>query len=121
MPELRRIHSDAFSYYDRLQKVERYVEERCGEQLSLRVVARVAGLEAKYFSTWFHAKTGIRFKDWLTQVRITRALQLMARRDETITYIAFAVGFQDLRTFERACKRCTGMTPLACKMAIRPC
>lgn len=121
MFDLRRVHFAAFSYYDRLGKVEQYVRERSGEPLSLGEAARVAGLEEKYFSTYFHTKTGVRFKEWLTHVRIARAKEIMTRRDETITRLAFNVGFQDLRTFERAFKRHTGMTPLAFKRMIRPC
>jgi two-component system, response regulator YesN len=121
MFDFRRIHAAAFSYYSRLEKVERYVKEHCGEPVSLREIARVAGLEEKYFSTWFHAKTGVRFKEWLTHVRIMQATELLTRRDETITRVAFNVGFQDLRTFERAFKKHTGMTPRAFKKAISPC
>ena len=38
----------------------------------------------------------------------------------TITDIAFAVGFQDLRTFERSFKKSTARTPRSFKASVRP-
>lgn len=110
----------AFSYYEQLRKVKQYFDQHQDESLSLRKAASIAGLEEKYFSAFFHAKTGLCFKDWLACVRVARAIELMRAHDQTITFIAFAVGFQDLRTFERAFKRCTGVTPLAFKSSVRP-
>ena len=53
----------AFTYYRRLGRVREYLEEHISEQLSLEEAARVAGLEKKYFSTFFHEKTGVRYRD----------------------------------------------------------
>lgn len=115
-----RVNLLAFSYYDQLRRVKQYVDQNQAESLPLGKAARIAGLEEKYFSAFFRAKTGVCFKDWLAYVRVARAIELMRARDQTITCIAFAVGFQDLRTFERAFKRCTGVTPVAFKSSIRP-
>lgn len=120
MFDSRRINVVAFSYYDRLRKIEQYVNERYADKVSLETAARVAGLEEKYFSAFFHSKTGVCFKDWLAYIRVTRAMEMMKARDHSITTVAFTVGFQDLRTFERAFKRCTGLTPQAFKKTVRP-
>ena len=111
----------AFSYYPRLKRLKDHVDRHYAEEMSLAVAARITGLEKKYFSTFFHEKTGVCFKDWLAQVRIDRALEMLRAQDVSITRTAFAVGFQDLRTFERTFKRCTGMTPSAYKRKARPC
>ena len=44
----------------------------------------------------------------------------MRSQDHSITEIAYAVGFRDLRTFERAFKRHTGQTPLSFKKSVAP-
>ena len=62
----------------------------------------------------------MRFCDWLAYVRITQAIALMERRNYSITRLGFRVGFNDLRTFERAFKRCTDHTPAAFKKRLRP-
>ena len=88
--------------------------------LSLEIAAEVAGLEKTYFSTFFHQKTGICFRDWLSSVRVMRAMEIMTTEDLPITDVAFTVGFQDLRTFERAVEKHTGLTPRAVKDWLRP-
>ena len=114
------IHVQAFSYYPRLQKLKDYVEQHLSEKIPLATAAEIAGLEEKYFSAFFHAKTGVCFKTWITHMRVSHAIELMRSRNQPITHIAFAVGFHDLRTFQRAFKKCTGVTPRAFKRSVRP-
>ena len=110
----------ALNYYPRLAKVKRYVEAHFSEPLDLEQVARIAGLEKTYFSTYFHQKTGVCFHDWLNSIRVNEAVNLMSHHDLSITEVAMAVGFQELRTFERAVRKHTGYTPQAIKNKLRP-
>ena len=114
-------HEAAFTYYPRLKKLKNHVDQHFADKISLSVAAEVTGMERKYFSAFFREKTGVCFKDWVAQVRIGRALDMLRAQDVSITCTAFSVGFQDLRTFERTFKRCTGMTPSAYKRKVRPC
>lgn len=115
------INHAAFSYYDRLGRVKRYVERHYrDEDLSLAKLASVAGLERRYFSSFFHDKTGVRLMDWITRLRIREAIEMMKVHNYSISRIGSSVGYQDLRTFERAFKRCTNQTPSAFKKTIRP-
>jgi len=54
---------------------------------------------------------GIGFKEWTNRVRVAIAIQMIAKENHSLTDVAFAVGFQDFRTFERAFKKRTGLTP----------
>lgn len=113
-------YSGAFEYYARLRKVKEHVESHISEDIPLREAARIAGIEEKYFSAFFHRKTGLCFKDWIAGVRVRRATEMMRARNYSITDVSMAVGFRDLRTFERAFKRRTGTTPQAFKSSVRP-
>jgi AraC-like DNA-binding protein len=115
-----KLNQTAFSYYPGLRKVEQYVHNNQCESISLRKAAQLAGLEEKYFSAYFRAKTGVCFKDWLTHLRVTLAVDLIRDHNESITNIAFSVGFRDLRTFERVFKKHMGLTPQAFKLSARP-
>ena len=112
--------SRIFSYYLPLQRVREYVERNLSEPIPLRAAARAAGLEEKYFSAFFHRKTGVCFRDWLAARRVEQAIETLKRHDDTITSVAASVGFQDLRTFERAFKRFTGLTPREFKRSVAP-
>ncbi len=116
----RNIREAAFSYYDRLARLKRYVDEHYCEPISVTKGARIAALEVKYFSKFFHEKVGVYFREWLNHVRVARAMELMRTRNHTITDIAFAVGFRDLRTFERSFKKSTTRTPRSFKSSVRP-
>ena len=110
----------AFAYYPRLRRVQEHLDCHLSEKISLKTASGIAGLEEKYFSAFFHAKTGVSFTDWMTRVRIDRAMEMMRTREYTITNVALTVGYQHLRTFERAFKRCAGITPRAFKRMARP-
>jgi two-component system response regulator YesN len=120
MRRLKLGNERAFEYYYRLRQIKQFAEEHYKEQIPLKRAARIAGLEEKYFSTFFQKKVGVGFKHWLTQLRIARAMELIKTEDYTISEIAQAVGFTDLRTFERSFKTFIKLTPRDFKNSVRP-
>ncbi len=110
----------AFDYYPRLKRLREYVEQSYSEPISLKKAAGIAGLESSYFSTYFRAKVGITFTRWLRQVRVEKAMELMKAGDFSISEVAEAVGFGDLRAFERAFKKHTRRTPREFKKSVAP-
>ena len=111
---------EAFRYYSRLRRVQEHLEANISESLSLTQAAAIAGLNPKYFSGFFRDKVGVRYTQWVHSVRVERAMRLLEARNFSITYLAFCVGYRDLRTFERALKRRTSITPQAYKRRVRP-
>lgn len=114
------MNQDVFHYYARLQKVKHFVEENYSEEISLDRAAGIACMERTSFSRFFSTKVGVSFTQWLTKFRITKARDLMKRSNYSISEITHAVGFSDLRTFERAFKKLTDLTPMQFKKTIRP-
>lgn len=101
----------AFEYYRPLMRIKKFIDINYGEEISLNQAARVAAMERCYFSTFFRRKVGINFRDWLRLIRIQKAMAMFAQEDYSISEVAFAVGFADLSTFERAFKKVTKLTP----------
>lgn len=118
--DLEGINWRAFEYYPALGKVKEYTELHYSNGTSLEVAAKVAGMESTYFSSFFRQKVGVRFVDWMRYLRISRAMALFATRHYQVTEVAFEVGFHDLRTFERAFRRITNMTPREFRKMCRP-
>ncbi|HLX07500.1 MAG TPA: AraC family transcriptional regulator [Thermoanaerobaculia bacterium] len=110
----------SFEYYPPLDRIKRYTEEHYPEEIPLPCAAEVAGMEATYFSAFFRKKVGIRYTDWLSCLRISHAIRMIESRDQPIAEVAMAVGFSDLRTFQRAFKRITSMTAREYKEKVRP-
>ena len=114
------IAQEILQYYPRIRRVDEYVREHLSEPLTLVVVAEVSCLEPKYFSAYFRQKTGILFNRWLAMLRVNQACSLLRGQDRSIREVATAVGFKDIRTFERTFKRLRGMTPREFQALVRP-
>lgn len=114
------INHEAFTYYQRLRLLKKYIEGHPDEPISLGKAARITATEKTYFSSFFRRKVGITFTDWIRRFRVARAMKIMKDRDSSITEIAYEVGFSDLRTFERAFKRLTRKTPREYRRAVQP-
>lgn len=117
---VERFNQGAFAYYDRLTPVLQFVTAHLATPISLEDAAKLAGLERKYFSAFFHSKVGTTFTDWIRILRVRRSMELMRAHDHSIPRIAFAAGFGDVRTFERAFKRYVGVSPTAYRSSVRP-
>jgi AraC-like DNA-binding protein len=118
--ELQECNDEVFEYYPRLKRVRDFVIERFDETISLAQAADVAAMERTYFSSFFHEKVGVTFRDWLQYLRISRAMKIISQQDHSITEVAFAVGFNELSTFQKAFKRWTSLTPRDFKRLARP-
>jgi len=98
-------------YYPKLRRLHQWVLRDTSTPLNLGDAASIAGLNKTYFSTYFRSRVGIGFPEWTTCLRVVRAMTILSASSASITDTAFLVGFQDLRTFQRAFKKYTGVTP----------
>jgi two-component system response regulator YesN len=114
------INAKAFDYYPTLNKIRRYFEKNYTQSISLEDAAKIVGLEAKHFGKFFQHKVGIGFKKWTTMFRVRMAIEAIRKEHQPLTDIAFAVGFRDFRTFERAFKKETGVTPREFRRTVMP-
>ena len=116
----RAINWRSFEYYPPLDRIKSYAEEHYQEEIPLPCAAAVAGMGVTYFSAFFRKKVGICYTDWLCRLRIAHAIRRISSRDQPIAEVALTVGFNDLRTFQRAFKRITHMTAREFKQQVRP-
>ena len=106
--------------HDPLERLRQYVDERYAEHISLSDAAQISGLQMSSFCSFFRTAVGINFTDWLRQVRISKAIELMKTSDLSITEIAHEVGYAKMITFEREFKNCTLATLKEFKKSLRP-
>lgn len=99
-------------FHLRLRRVWQYLEQSNNEHINLATGAEVACMEKTAFSRFFRRATGVSFHDFVLSWRLQRAVHLMADSDQSITEIAFEVGFQNLATFERSFRRFFACCPL---------
>jgi two-component system response regulator YesN len=88
-----------------------YIRGHFQETLSLEKVASIVYLNSVYFSQLFKQKTGIGYKDYVTQLRMERAKELLANRNLRVTDVAKLVGYDDLRHFTQVFRKKYKLTP----------
>jgi len=118
--QLKDLNREAFNYYRPLGRVQEFVDEHYSEEISLEKAASQAAMEKTYFSFFFRKKVGVTFSSWLQYLRVAKAMSMMEQMDYSITEVAFAVGFQELSTFQKAFKKWTHLTPREFKKLARP-
>jgi two-component system response regulator YesN len=100
------------SYRSFVLLAQSYIDNHYREaDLSLDGVASEVQISPGYLSRLLKQETGFTFVDYLTRVRITRAIQLMADPSAKIYEVAEMVGYQSQHYFSRAFKRVFGRPP----------
>ncbi len=90
-----------------------YIDAHYAEpELSLEEVAAEVEISPGYLSRLLKQETGFSFIDYLTRVRITKAVQIMNDPAMKVYEVAEAVGYQSQHYFSRAFKRVFGRSPV---------
>jgi AraC-like DNA-binding protein len=103
-----------------LAEVFRFVEDRFGEPISLKDVARAVGLSAGHLTTVVRRKTGRTVLEWIVERRLAQARRLLVETDLSVEEVGHRVGYNDPVYFLRSFKRAHGTTPLGWRRAGRP-
>ncbi|MFE5320741.1 helix-turn-helix domain-containing protein [Paenibacillus sp. NPDC056579] len=107
-------NAEALSESDflRLNRILRYMNESYKQSISLRDFAKEEFLNVYYLSHFFKRKVGITFSECLNQIRIQKAVELlMSDKSASMMDVALAVGFPNVKSFNRTFKIKYKMTP----------
>ena len=98
---------------ERLRRVFKLLAERFTEPLSLAEAAAEARMSSTVFREFFKHTTGHTFGDYVREMRLVRAAQLLRDSDGSVADIAAAAGFCDQSYLHRCFTRRHHCTPLA--------
>jgi len=90
---------------------KKYIDEHMAEKITAEEVATYVNLSVAYFTVYFKSKAGINFRDYLLNTKIAYAKRLLLHSKLSLSEIGSAVGYNDYRSFYRAFKNNTGITP----------
>lgn len=94
------------------KKVSDYIREHYSENdLSIKKIADVVYLTPTYLSNLYKKQTGITVGQYLTEVRMECAVQLLKDPKWKLYQIAAMVGFEDANYFAKIFKKKKGVTP----------
>ena len=94
-----------------IRLAKQYIQQNFMKPISLEDVSSVAGFNATYFSSLFKKETGSNFVEYLTEIRMNRAKDLLKETNMSIAAVCEAVGYNDLKHFTKSFKKATGIKP----------
>ncbi len=94
-----------------ISKAKQYIRENIGKDLTLSDVADFVYLNPVYLSRLFKLETGSGFSDYVTEVRMLLAAQLLRDTNLKIYEICEKAGYKDVRHFYKLFKRYAGLSP----------
>lgn len=97
--------------YHSVRQVIEYLQEHYNEDLTLEDVARKVHISPSRLSHLFKDELGLTIIEYLTDIRITAAKQMLENSDLMVKQIAEKVGYQEASYFTRVFKKNTGVSP----------
>lgn len=94
-----------------IEAAKQFIQKNLSRNIKARDIAAKVNLSESYFTIYFKSKTGQNFRDYILKVRTEYAKQLLSEKKMSISEIAYATGYQDYRSFSRAFKNVTGISP----------
>ena len=88
-----------------------YLRKNYQKDISLEVVAKMAGMTEVSFSRFIKKRTGKTFIDSLNEIRLGYASRLLIDSTETIAEIAYKCGYNNISYFNRLFKKKKNLTP----------
>jgi len=88
-----------------------YIKNNYSKPLSLDEVSYYVNISPYYFSKIFKEGTGENFIEYLTNIRMEKAKELLSNNDYSMKEICMMVGYSDPNYFSRSFKKNVGVTP----------
>jgi len=85
----------------RINKVFLYLQENYTGKVSLSHASEIVHLSESAFCKFFKRVTGRTFSDYVNEIRISKACELLIETDKSIELIAFETGFESQTYFNR--------------------
>ena len=101
------------SQYHKVQQAVRFINDNYRTDIRLDAVAGEAGMSPAHLSRIFRKVMGLSYQEYLNSRRITKAKNLLRTSAQSVTEIAFSLGFADPTGFGRIFKKLTRQTPSA--------
>lgn len=94
-----------------LKNVLSYISENYNSNISLDMLAKIAGMNPKYFCRYFRSMTERTPIDYLNYYRIECACEMLTTKDISVKEAALSCGFNDESYFIKIFHKYKGMTP----------
>lgn len=94
-----------------VEKIMQDIREDCARHYTLSRMAEECHVTESYFSSLFKKVSGKSLMNYLAQMRVEKAQELIASTEYKLGQIAGAVGYDDYQYFTKVFKKISGETP----------
>jgi len=102
----------------RIKNVVVFIRTNLLKKLNIDILAEKANISKYHFIKLFQKETGATPFQYIQNLKLEKALNLLRFSDYNISQISETLSFPDIQTFSRAFKSKTGISPLAYRKSI---
>lgn len=106
----RRLHTAAV-YSPQVRNIINYIEQNYHTMETLQEIAEQMNFNIDYLYRMFKKETGITLNSYLTQVRLSKARDLLQTTNDTVYEIASKVGYSNVSYFSKKFRQMYGENP----------
>lgn len=96
----------------RMNSIVEFTFQESHRKIYLSEVAQLANLSSEAFCRYFKLHTRKTYINFLNEVRVSSACQLLIHKDMSIQEVCYQTGFSNISNFNRIFKKITGKTPV---------
>ena len=97
---------------ENLERIKRYVQENVEKRLTAQLIARGAHISKSSLYNIIHEHFGCTVSEYINQVKIDKAKELLTETDLTVELISERLAFSSPAYFGKVFKRALGISPL---------
>jgi AraC-like DNA-binding protein len=94
-----------------VHRARQYLETHYAEHVTIAAVSRSLGCSRAQLTRAFRSALGRSIHDYLTEIRVRRAVRALRDSSEKVESIALMVGYKSKKDLYRAVRAITGLTP----------
>lgn len=102
---------------DTIERMKIYTQRNYQKNLTVEFLSSLFYMNSSYLSHLFRKRTGQKYAQYLTSIRMEKARELLITSDRKLYQIAKAVGYDNSKYFFRVFKKWEGMTPEQYRLA----
>ncbi len=95
------------------EQITQYIKQHLGEEITLSKLAKIFNRSAASIHQLFPKNLNIKYADFLADVRVNAACDLLKKGEKTVDEVAASVGYKDAGSFRKIFKEKMGVTPKA--------
>ncbi len=96
---------------DEIDRLMKYMRSNFGYKLTLDFLAEQVHLSKEYLSRYFKRYTGKTILEFLTEIRISKAKEMLLTSSHSIEDIGTYCGYPSVSNFQKTFKKVTGFSP----------